>query len=1131
MLPDYETIIAEKNLVLGNMREGVDALEIGKLASKGPVLWIVRDDVRLRVVEELLRYFHSKLPLHLFPAWDTVPYDRLSPSADVLSTRLATLLQMEEGIKSGIILAPVAAVIQKIPPQHSFRGLILTFEKGKKLDRHQLALYFAKNGYNRTATVREVGEFALRGSIIDVFPTGFAEPVRIDLFGDEVESIRTFDPISQRTLIEQKEIKLTPASEVILSDASIERFRHSYRRLFGAKATNDPLYEAVSAGQWFAGVENWLPLFYDTLGSIFDYLPHALVVMDDQSTQAADARFEQIHTHFADRLAYLKADSTYRPLVPDELYLTSEIWQQKITTLSPLMLSAFKQEGKNVLTLDVSASPDFAEARQDPKRSLMDEVVVAIRNAQKNFKHIVIVSQSDGSEDRLKKMLSEHGLDSGQVQWTQMDLEHGFIFETYYVLTETDILGERMSRMSRPSRKAQDIIEEASQITVGDLVVHQEHGIGKYMGLETLVIDRAPHDCLKLIFAGNDKLYVPVENIEVLSRYGADGGDGQLDRLGGVAWQARKAKVKQRLREMADGLIKIAAARAMQESAVLVPNVSQFDEFCSGFQYIETQDQLRAIEDTLTDLTLGRPMDRLVCGDVGFGKTEVAMRAAFIAAAAGYTVVVVVPTTLLARQHYQNFSRRFKDFNIRVEMLSRLTSAKAAKQIKEDLASGRAQVVIGTHSLLAKSVNISNLGLVIVDEEQHFGVAQKEFLKSLQATTHILTLSATPIPRTLQMSLSGLKELSLISTPPVDRLAVKTFISPYDEVMIKEAILREKFRGGQTFYVCPRIKDLDSVKEDLQKMIPDLRIGMAHGQLSPTNLEKVMGDFVERKYDVLLATNIIESGLDIPTANTLIVHRADLFGLGQLYQIRGRVGRSKVRAYALFTVPKDVALTESAQRRLEVMQTLDYLGAGFALASHDMDIRGAGNLLGEEQSGHVREVGIELYQHMLEEAVADAKASGKQSARDEWSPTINITLPILIPDTYVADLSLRLSLYRRISLLSSTMEADTMAAELIDRFGKLPEEVDNLLKVVVLKNQCRKAGIEKVDVGPKGVIFALRQNKFKNPEALLGYIQSRAATLKIRPDQKLFWQKTWATPLAAIEGISLFVDDLIKMIG
>jgi transcription-repair coupling factor (superfamily II helicase) len=713
-----------------------------------------------------------------------------------------------------------------------------------------------------------------------------------------------------------------------------------------------------------------------------------------------------------------------------------------------------------------------------------------------------------------------------------LPIEYGFTAPDLVVLTEQDVLGDRLSRPKQKRSKSDAFTIELSALNEGDIVVHEEHGIGRYAGLETVHVTGAPHDCLKLLYDGGDKLFVPVENLDVLSRYGSSGENATLDKLGGVAWQGRKARVKKRLKDMAEALLKIAAARELQEGERVVPPDGLYQEFAARFPYMETEDQERAIQSVLDDLASGKPMDRLVCGDVGFGKTEVAIRAAFAAVQAGMQVAVVVPTTLLARQHFRTFAARFHGYPVRLAQLSRMVTAKESKESKTLLADGKIDIVVGTHAILGKEIAFKNLGLLIVDEEQHFGVKQKERLKQLRANVHVLTMTATPIPRTLQLALSGVRELSLITTPPVDRLAVRTFALPYDPMVIREALLREHYRGGQSFYVTPHVEDLAALREQLQELVPEIKMVTANGRMSATELEEVMTAFDEAKYDVLLATNIIESGLDIPNANTMIINKADHFGLAQLYQLRGRVGRAKQRGYAYLTYDPARTLTPQAQQRLEVISTLEGLGAGFQLASHDMDIRGAGNLLGEEQSGQVREVGIELYQQMLEDAVNDAKAAAGADAilHDRWTPQINLGMAVLIPESYVQELGLRLNFYRRIADLEDKDSIEAFAAEMIDRFGPLPIEVQNLLDTIALKQLCRVACIEKLDAGLKGAMIAFRNSSFAKPDRLMAYIQKNAALIRVRPDQKLTYLQAWEDEALRIKGITKIVSELAALV-
>ena len=654
-------------------------------------------------------------------------------------------------------------------------------------------------------------------------------------------------------------------------------------------------------------------------------------------------------------------------------------------------------------------------------------------------------------------------------------------------------------------------------------------------GLQAIQAAGAPHDCLEIHYADDTKLFLPVENVDLLSRYGSEESGVELDRLGSSNWQARKARMKSRIREIAGELIKIAAERQLREAPKFTVGPGAYDEFCAGFPYEETDDQLAAIDATLKDLTEGRPMDRLVCGDVGFGKTEVALRAAFVTALSGKQVAVIVPTTLLARQHFKTFTERFRGFPVNVAQASRLVPNAELAKVREGLAAGNIDIVIGTHALLGKAIKFKDLGLLVVDEEQHFGVSHKEKLKTLRAEVHVLTLTATPIPRTLQLALTGVRDLSIIASPPVDRLAVRTFVSPFDPVTVREALLREKYRGGQAFYVCPRIEDLAGAKEFLDKTVPEVRVAVAHGQMPPTVLDDIMSAFYDGKYDVLLSTTIIESGLDIPTANTLIVHRADMFGLSQLYQLRGRVGRAKLRAYALLTLPVNRTITPQAERRLKVLQSLDMLGAGFQLASHDLDIRGAGNLLGDEQSGHIKEVGFELYQQMLEEAVLSLKAGITAPVADRWSPQITVGTPVMMPEDYVADLSVRLALYRRLAEIEDEREIESFAAELVDRFGPLPKEVEHLLQIVAIKALCRHANVEKVEAGPKGMVLAFRDNVFPNPDGLIAYIREQGSGVRMRNDpknakaQQLVFFEDWPRPEQRLKGTAAILRKLASI--
>ena len=1144
----------------GSVPDGLDAVLIASARTTSvnrPILHIARDDMRMARMAAMLKFADPGLPVFTVPAWDCLPYDRVSPNAQIVAARLDALARLAGGGESSpVVLTTVSAILQRLPPRGLLASATLSARIGQEVSQQRLMDFLVHNGYHRAGTVREPGEYAIRGGIVDLFPPGEEEPLRLDFFGDELETVRRFDAMTQRTTGNEESFILRPVSETPLSEESIQRFRHAYRAQFGAATDPDPLYEAVSVGQRHIGMEHWLPLFHDHMETLFDYLPGAAITLDHQVEEAVAARLDLIAEYYEARRAMLPSTQrdaqnaaattdVYKPVPPDSMFLSGDEWHEVLAARPVVAFAPFALPDGQPGIVDAGGrrARDFTEARANPDIQLFD--AVHDRLAEESARRTVLIAAySTGSRDRLGALLGEHGvspivnvgdwreamaLPRGALGMAVVELENGFSVESATVYSEQDILGDRLSRPGRRRRRPENFIAEYSTLTEGDFVVHADHGIGRYDGLETLTVERAPHDCLRLIYHGDDKLYLPVENLDVLSRYGSEDAEVQLDRLGGQAWQSRKARAKERIRDIANELLKVAAERQLRKGVLLNTPAGAYDEFVALFEWTETDDQQRAIEDVLGDLASGRPMDRLICGDVGFGKTEVALRAAFIAAMQGYQVALVVPTTLLARQHYENFKKRFAGLPVRIGQLSRMVGAKDVAATKAGLARGDIDIAIGTHALLAKGIEFANMGLLIIDEEQHFGVAQKERLKQIRSEVHVLTLTATPIPRTLQMALAGVREMSIIATPPVDRLAVRTFVLPYDPVIVREAILREQFRGGRTFYVCPRIADLARVHDRLKTLVPEAKIAVAHGKMTPGDLEEVMSGFLEGRFDILLSTNIIESGLDIPEANTMIVHRADRFGLSQLYQIRGRIGRSKTRAYAYLTLPPGQELTPAARKRLEVMQTLDTLGAGFTLASHDLDIRGAGNLLGDEQSGHIRDIGVELYQHLLQEAVAAASAEQAETPVQSWTPQISLGMPILIPDDYVADLPVRLGLYRRLAHLVEAPEIEAFAAELIDRFGPLPDAVENLLQVIGIKQLCRRAGVEKVDAGPKGALLALNENRFANPESLVAYIQKQAGTVKLRPDQKLVFMRPWDNARHRMRGVRQLMEELADL--
>jgi transcription-repair coupling factor (superfamily II helicase) len=1137
-------------LTLAGVPAGFLPVLLADLARAAPTRAVVvaPDEAEMRAIAATVGFFAPELEVLTYPAWDCLPYDRASPTLRVMAERLAALHRLQARPKGPQLVVTTAnAATQRTLTPFRVRQLVARLAPGERIGRDKLAELLSANGYVRTDTVHDQGEFAVRGGLVDLFPSGEEHALRLDFFGDEIESVRTFDPADQRTTGRIDGFVLLPASEALLDEESIKRFRGRYRETFGATATGDPLYQAISEGRRLAGMEHWLPLFEERLETLFDHLgDDALIVRESGVTAAAEQRFEAVTDYHANRVKAQSGDpGSYRPLKPDALYLTASEWEKRLAEAKAHLTTPFHEPpSTTVLDFEVDGPRDFAPERASGV-NIYEAVVDHLAKVRKDGRKPILASYSAGSRERLAGLLKDHELtgltlvDTWQeaqaaagrgVAVVILPLDHGFTAPDFAVLTEQDMLGDRLVRRNRRKKSADAFLAELATLTPGDLVVHADHGIGRYLGLTQVPVQKAPHDCVALEYAGGDKLYVPVENLEVLTRYGGDEG-GTLDRLGGEAWQRRKSRMKERIREIAGELIATAAERALRVADVAEPDPSGYPAFVDRFPYQETEDQDRAIGDALDDLGAGKPMDRLVVGDVGFGKTEVALRAAFVAAMAGMQVAVVCPTTLLARQHYNNFVARFEGFPIRIGRLSRLVGTAEAKAVKEGLTDGQVDIVIGTHAILAKGIEFKRLGLVVVDEEQRFGVTHKERLKALKSDVHVLTLTATPIPRTLQMAMSGLRELSVIQTPPVDRLAVRTYVMPWDPVVLREALLREHYRGGQSFFVTPRIKDLPEIEEFLREAVPEVRYVVAHGQMAASEVEERMSAFYDKKFEVLVSTTIVESGLDIPSANTMIVHRADRFGLAQLYQLRGRVGRSKTRAYAYMTTLANRIVTETADKRLKVLSDLDTIGAGFQLASHDLDIRGAGNLLGDEQSGHIREVGYELYQSMLEEAIMDAKAGGFASRPRDFSPQITVDAPIMIPEEYVPDLDLRMGLYRRLNDLDEQDGIESFAAELIDRFGPLPEATANLIKIIEIKLNAKKACIAKMDVGPKGALVSFHDDKPPNIEGLLAYVDRLQGVARLRPDSKLVIARNWADPPARLHGALQLSKGLAKAAG
>jgi len=1157
-MTDFSRILSSKKpLTLASVARGSQPLVLADLAraSTGRAVFIAPDDAAMRAVTDAAQFFAPELQVIEFPAWDCLPFDRASPALSVSARRLSALYRLQSGTrKKQLLVTTINAVLQRVLTPFRIREAVRELKPGIEIGHDSLIALLQRQGYSRTDTVVDTGEFAVRGSIFDIYPSGLEGGLRLDFFGDDLESLRLFDPQTQRTTGTVEGHLLLPASEALIDDVAIKRFRSRYREMFGATATQDPLYEAVSEGRRLAGMEHWMPLLQDKLATLFDYLkPDDEVVIDAGALQAAEERLADIADYHRQRREVSgQAAGSYRPLDPASLYLKREELDAAVTAQPIHKAVIFAEpETDKVVDFGFRSARDFTPERSAGKNTY-EAAAKHFAALAKVGKRPLFAAYSEGSRSRIASIMAEAGTEVALAEsWQEaldmsapkasgrakavalvLPLDTGFSNDELELVTEQDLLGDRLVRRRNKKKDADAFLAELQALRRGDLVVHIDHGIGKYLGLEPVPVGKSQHDCVCLEYRGGDKLYIPVENIDVLSRYGSSEEGAMLDRLGGEAWQKRRAQLKERIREIAGELMLVAAQRALKKAPVLEVEDSSYNQFVDRFPWEETDDQDAAIDDVLKDLAEGKPMDRLVCGDVGFGKTEVALRAAFVAAMAGQQVAVVAPTTLLARQHYQGFAERFAGFPLKVGRLSRLVPQAEMKATREGLEAGTVDIVIGTHAILSKQTKFKDLGLVIVDEEQRFGVTHKERLKQLRTDVHVLTLTATPIPRTLQMAMSGLRELSTIQTPPVDRLAVRTYVMEWDDMVMREALLREHHRGGQSFIIVPRISDMDEVADWLHENVPEIRFVAAHGQMAAGEVEERMSAFYEKKYEVLLATTIVESGLDIPSANTIIIHRADRFGLAQLYQLRGRVGRSKIRAYAYLTTPADRQLSEVAEKRLKVLGDLDSLGAGFQLASHDLDIRGAGNLLGDEQSGHIREVGFELYQSMLEDAILAAKAGDmglERDSREGLSPQITVDAPIMIPDDYVPDLAVRMALYRRLNDARDKAEIESLAAEMIDRFGDLPDATQNLIRLIEIKHQAIDAHIAKIDVGARGTLVTFHNDDFPDGPGLLAYVDRLQDTAKLRPDMKLVINRAWGDPKSRLNGLFQLTKGLSRI--
>ena len=1078
---------------------------------------------------QALEAFTPHLSPLVFPAWDCLPYDKISPSSKLMGQRLNVLSSLNKD-SNQVVITTVKAISSFLPPRTLLSRHLFQAKKGDQKVRENLLNYLCQHGYVRVDKVEQKGDYAIRGGLIDLYPSNASNPLRLDFFDEDLDSIKSFSVESQLSLNEEESFHLSPISEVLLTDETIDHFRHQYRALFGTQGQNDPLYQSIAQSIPYQGMEHWMPLFYDNPASFSDYLHSPLVIYNARAWDGLDVFHEKVQAYYDFRQESLRLQQdTYRSLPPSTLYIPENVLKKQLTSFAQVELTSFNPKGAQDFGARVLHS---LRLKQENRREVYN---LLKKHLAETSKKVVFAAATPGSLEVMKTALETIKIKPEIRSWHEvttsasntpsllvLPLVHGFETDHFQIISEEDLYGARLSKKPKPTDKSKKKnLLEIAQFQEGDFLIHEEYGVGSYAGLVTLTIQGAQHDCVCLVYADGDKLYVPVENLNILSFYANKFSPTTLDKLGSSSWQARKARAQEKIKEIAEKLSKIAAQRHLVEAPSYFPNPS-FEEFCHRFPYPETEDQARTIQEVVDDLSKKTPMDRLVCGDVGFGKTEVALRAAFIVASQNAQVAILTPTTILARQHFETFQRRFRGFPLKIALISRFQSTSEAKKIREAAATGDIDIVIGTHSLLASSTTFKNLGLLIIDEEQHFGVTQKEKMKALYPHAHILALSATPIPRTLQMAVSGIRDLSLITTPPIERLPVHTWVMPYDPLPIKEALIRERQRGGQSFCVCPRVSDIGPLLRSLTALLPGFKMAVAHGGLPSKELEQIMIDFCDRRYDVLIATNIIESGLDIPSANTLVVYRSDLFGLAQIYQLRGRVGRAKNQGYAYFTFTPDKTLTQTAERRLEVLQSLRGLGGSFQVASYDMDIRGSGNIVGEEQSGQVESVGVGLYHHMLEEALAELKANPDKpvTLSTDWAPQISLGLEVLIPPAYIPDDGLRLSLYRRISELSDDSETENFRVEMADRFGPLPLETDNLIQIVSLRNLCKELNIQKLESGPNGVLVTFYKNIFLDGPQMMRFIQASYGTVKARPDQKLVILKAWKSPAHVMKGIT-----------
>ncbi|HKQ11955.1 MAG TPA: transcription-repair coupling factor [Steroidobacteraceae bacterium] len=1111
----------------GQLYGSATSLWLAEAARKasGPLLVIAANARQASRMEDELRFFCEPgshighIRVEHFPAWETLPYDLFSPHPDIVSQRLRMLSTLPR-LAKGIVIVDLETALQRLPPQSYIDGHAFDLSVGEVLDVAAFRDRLSGAGYVASSQVMAPGEFAVRGSIIDLYPMGSPAPYRIDLFDDEVETIRVFDPETQRSGDKAQALRLLPAREFPLTADGIQNFKRRFRNRFPGDLTRMALYRDIAEGAPPPGIEYYLPLFFDTTATLFDYLPGNTIVAVETDEQGAAA---QVFAEIASRHEQRGHDAERPILDPAEVFTPVDELVQRLGTLRRIELSRVELDPlTQSLPYQNFATRAPPALRIDPRA---DEPARELARFLGDFQgRVLIAAESAGRREMLLDILQRRNvrpqLVDGWSAFVEGDAQLGITvspISTGLVLTEPplaliaeeQLFGERARqerRRRRAERDPEKIIRDLTDLRPGSPVVHEDYGVGRFVSLATLDVGGLRNEFLLLEYADGDKLYVPVHALDLVSRYtGAPTETAPLHKLGTDTWEKAKRKAAQRIHDTAAELLDLYSRRAARQGEHLIANEAELRTFEAAFPFEETPDQSQAIEQVIADLAAGKPMDRVVCGDVGFGKTEVALRAAFVTVSAGKQVAVLVPTTLLAQQHYQTFADRFADWPVKVEALSRFRSAREVDQVLQSLESGQTDIVIGTHRLLQSGVKFGRLGLLIIDEEHRFGVKDKEKLKQLRAEVDVLTLTATPIPRTLNMAMGGLRELSLITTPPAARLSIKTFVSQWDSATIREACLREIRRGGQIYYVHNSVDTIERTARAIAELVPEARIAVGHGQMRERELEQVMLDFYHQRSNLLVCTTIVESGIDVPSANTIIIDRADKLGLAQLHQLRGRVGRSHHQAYAYLLTPPRNAMTADAAKRLEAIESLEDLGAGFTLATHDLEIRGAGELLGEEQSGQIQEIGYALYMEMLERAV-NALKSGKIPQLDQpmhQGPEVDLHVASLLPDNYLPDVHLRLVLYKRIAAAASEEELRELQVEMIDRFGLLPEPAKNLFRIAGYKQAARALGLRKIDVGPGGGSVTFERDTRVEPATLIRYVQQNSRTHRLEGGTKL----------------------------